>query len=142
MAAQFVHTDGESYTSATGKAWLKRSIGPSSLPLLDRCSRVFLRQRLSTPLRNDHRHGGGNPDCGRVRSTMHGIFWQFGSSNWPWPSQVIRPSRYNFKNCPSRRFVLSMTLRLSWLKNPRKSLRKSRQGDFHNRRLPMPLELP
>lgn len=49
MAAQFVHTDGESYTSATRKAWLKRSIGPSSLPLLDRYSRVFLRQSLSPP---------------------------------------------------------------------------------------------
>ncbi len=46
---QIVHTEGESNTSEARKAWLKKSIGPKSSPLLKRDSDVFLHQSLSSP---------------------------------------------------------------------------------------------
>lgn len=42
------------------------------------------------PLRTDHRQGGGDHDGRQGQSTMHGFPRQFGSSNWPWPSQGCR----------------------------------------------------
>lgn len=46
---QIVHTEGESNTSEARKAWLKKSIGPRSSPLLKRDADVFLHQSLSSP---------------------------------------------------------------------------------------------
>ncbi|WP_170334836.1 (R)-1-hydroxy-2-aminoethylphosphonate ammonia-lyase [Ruegeria arenilitoris] len=46
---QIVHTEGESNTSEARKAWLKKSIGPKSSPLLKRDAGVFLHQSLSSP---------------------------------------------------------------------------------------------
>ncbi|WP_170325558.1 (R)-1-hydroxy-2-aminoethylphosphonate ammonia-lyase [Ruegeria arenilitoris] len=46
---QIVHTEGESNTSEARKAWLKKSIGPKSSPLLKRDADVFLHQSLSSP---------------------------------------------------------------------------------------------
>jgi 4-aminobutyrate aminotransferase len=47
--AQVVHTEGESNTSDARKAWLAKSIGPKSAPLLERDSEAFLHQSLSSP---------------------------------------------------------------------------------------------
>lgn len=47
--AQIVHTEGESNTSSARKAWLKKSIGPNSEPLLERDAKAFLHQSLSSP---------------------------------------------------------------------------------------------
>jgi 4-aminobutyrate aminotransferase len=47
--AQLVHTEGESNTSSARKAWLKKSIGQNSAPLLERDANVFLHQSLSSP---------------------------------------------------------------------------------------------
>ena len=44
-----VHTEGESNTSSARKAWLKKSIGPNSAPLLERDADAFLHQSLSSP---------------------------------------------------------------------------------------------
>ncbi|WP_138935414.1 (R)-1-hydroxy-2-aminoethylphosphonate ammonia-lyase [Roseovarius arcticus] len=44
-----VHTEGESNTSKARQAWLKKSIGPNSAPLLQRDSNAFLHQSLSSP---------------------------------------------------------------------------------------------
>ncbi|MVO15626.1 (R)-1-hydroxy-2-aminoethylphosphonate ammonia-lyase [Parasedimentitalea huanghaiensis] len=49
MTPQIVHTEGESNTSDARKAWLKKSIGPKSKPLLARDSEAFLHQSLSSP---------------------------------------------------------------------------------------------
>ena len=49
MSKRIVHTEGESNTSDARKAWLKKSIGPSSAPLLDRDATVFMHQSLSSP---------------------------------------------------------------------------------------------
>ncbi|MBG6148671.1 4-aminobutyrate aminotransferase [Labrenzia sp. EL_142] len=46
---QLVHTEGESNTSDARKAWLKKSIGPNSAPLLERDAQAFLHQSLSSP---------------------------------------------------------------------------------------------
>ncbi|MEM9631207.1 MAG: aspartate aminotransferase family protein [Pseudomonadota bacterium] len=46
---QLVHTEGESNTSDARKAWLKKSIGPKSAPLLERDANAFLHQSLSSP---------------------------------------------------------------------------------------------
>ncbi len=46
---QIVHTEGESNTSGARKAWLQKSIGPNSSPLLERDASVFLHQSLSSP---------------------------------------------------------------------------------------------
>ncbi|SEL25442.1 4-aminobutyrate aminotransferase apoenzyme [Roseovarius nanhaiticus] len=43
------HTEGESNTSDARQAWLKKSIGPRSAPLLRRDSDAFLHQSLSSP---------------------------------------------------------------------------------------------
>ncbi|MFX0542095.1 (R)-1-hydroxy-2-aminoethylphosphonate ammonia-lyase [Roseovarius sp. S4756] len=43
------HTEGESNTSDARQAWLKKSIGPRSAPLLQRDSDAFLHQSLSSP---------------------------------------------------------------------------------------------
>ncbi|WP_428644076.1 (R)-1-hydroxy-2-aminoethylphosphonate ammonia-lyase [Roseibium sp.] len=47
--AQIVHTEGESNTSGARKAWLEKSIGPNSAPLLKRDADAFLHQSLSSP---------------------------------------------------------------------------------------------
>ncbi|NRP49662.1 2,2-dialkylglycine decarboxylase [Aliiroseovarius sp. xm-m-354] len=47
--AMIVHTEGESNTSDARKAWLGKSIGPKSEPLLERDAEVFLHQSLSSP---------------------------------------------------------------------------------------------
>lgn len=47
--SMIVHTEGESNTSQARKAWLEKSIGPKSKPLLDRDAEVFLHQSLSSP---------------------------------------------------------------------------------------------
>ncbi|PSL22149.1 (R)-1-hydroxy-2-aminoethylphosphonate ammonia-lyase [Shimia abyssi] len=44
-----LHTEGESNTSSARQAWLKKSIGPKSAPLLRRDADAFLHQSLSTP---------------------------------------------------------------------------------------------
>jgi (R)-1-hydroxy-2-aminoethylphosphonate ammonia-lyase len=49
MSKRIVHTEGESNTSNARKAWLKKSIGPNSAPLLDRDATVFMHQSLSSP---------------------------------------------------------------------------------------------
>lgn len=49
MAQKIVHTEGESNTSTARRAWLKKSIGPNSAPLLKRDAGVFLHQSLSSP---------------------------------------------------------------------------------------------
>lgn len=46
---QIVHTEGESNTSPARLAWLEKSIGPNSAPLLQRDSDAFLHQSLSSP---------------------------------------------------------------------------------------------
>lgn len=46
---QIVHTEGESNTSEARKAWLRKSVGPKSSPLLKRDADVFLHQSLSSP---------------------------------------------------------------------------------------------
>ncbi|WP_209835384.1 aspartate aminotransferase family protein [Ruegeria sp. HKCCE3926] len=46
---QIVHTEGESNTSEARKAWLQKSTGPKSSPLLKRDANVFLHQSLSSP---------------------------------------------------------------------------------------------
>ena len=46
---QIVHTEGESNTSMARKAWLDKSIGPKSAPLLERDANAFLHQSLSSP---------------------------------------------------------------------------------------------
>ncbi|WP_324753366.1 aspartate aminotransferase family protein [Roseovarius sp. Pro17] len=46
---QIVHTEGESNTSDARQAWLKKSIGSNSAPLLQRDSDAFLHQSLSSP---------------------------------------------------------------------------------------------
>ncbi|WP_170346847.1 (R)-1-hydroxy-2-aminoethylphosphonate ammonia-lyase [Ruegeria atlantica] len=46
---QIVHTEGESNTSEARKAWLRKSMGPKSTPLLKRDANVFLHQSLSSP---------------------------------------------------------------------------------------------
>ena len=46
---QIIHTEGESNRSDARRAWLKKSIGPSSAPLLQRDSDAFLHQSLSSP---------------------------------------------------------------------------------------------
>ncbi|NOD30189.1 (R)-1-hydroxy-2-aminoethylphosphonate ammonia-lyase [Ruegeria atlantica] len=46
---QIVHTEGESNTSEARKAWLQKSMGPKSSPLLKRDANVFLHQSLSSP---------------------------------------------------------------------------------------------
>ncbi|WP_209599057.1 aspartate aminotransferase family protein [Ruegeria sp. HKCCSP351] len=46
---QIVHTEGESNTSEARKAWLRKSMGPKSAPLLKRDADVFLHQSLSSP---------------------------------------------------------------------------------------------
>lgn len=46
---QIVHTEGESNTSEARKAWLRKSVGPQSSPLLKRDADVFLHQSLSSP---------------------------------------------------------------------------------------------
>ncbi|WP_209506812.1 MULTISPECIES: aspartate aminotransferase family protein [unclassified Ruegeria] len=46
---QIVHTEGESNTSEARKAWLRKSMGPKSTPLLKRDADVFLHQSLSSP---------------------------------------------------------------------------------------------
>ncbi len=49
MTASIVHTEGESNTSAARQGWLKKSIGPRAVPLLQRDSDAFLHQSLSSP---------------------------------------------------------------------------------------------
>ncbi|MEH6833030.1 MULTISPECIES: aspartate aminotransferase family protein [Falsihalocynthiibacter] len=49
MSKKIVHTEGESNTSDARQAWLKKSIGPRSAPLLERDSNAFLHQSLSSP---------------------------------------------------------------------------------------------
>ncbi|MEY8117385.1 aspartate aminotransferase family protein [Falsihalocynthiibacter sp. BN13B15] len=49
MSKKIVHTEGESNTSDARQAWLKKSIGPRSEPLLERDSNAFLHQSLSSP---------------------------------------------------------------------------------------------
>lgn len=49
MATKIVHTEGESNTSDARKAWLKKSIGQNSAPLLKRDAEAFLHQSLSSP---------------------------------------------------------------------------------------------
>ena len=49
MAQKIIHTEGESNTSDARNAWLKKSIGPRSKPLLDRDADAFLHQSLSSP---------------------------------------------------------------------------------------------
>ncbi|WP_425079140.1 (R)-1-hydroxy-2-aminoethylphosphonate ammonia-lyase [Ruegeria denitrificans] len=46
---QIVHTEGESNTSEARKAWLRKSMGPKSTPLLKRDANVFMHQSLSSP---------------------------------------------------------------------------------------------
>jgi (R)-1-hydroxy-2-aminoethylphosphonate ammonia-lyase len=49
MSKRIVHTEGESNTSDARNAWLKKSIGPNSAPLLDRDATAFMHQSLSSP---------------------------------------------------------------------------------------------
>ncbi|AML52142.1 aspartate aminotransferase family protein [Falsihalocynthiibacter arcticus] len=49
MSKKIVHTEGESNTSDARQAWLEKSIGPRSAPLLERDSNAFLHQSLSSP---------------------------------------------------------------------------------------------
>lgn len=49
MASGIVHTEGESNTSLARSAWIEKSIGPNSAPLLERDSKAFLHQSLSSP---------------------------------------------------------------------------------------------
>lgn len=49
MATKIVHTEGESNTSDARRAWLKKSIGSKSAPLLKRDADAFLHQSLSSP---------------------------------------------------------------------------------------------
>ncbi len=49
MTTKIVHTEGESNTSEARRAWLKRSIGPKSEPLLKRDADAFMHQSLSSP---------------------------------------------------------------------------------------------
>ena len=49
MANKIIHTEGESNTSHARKAWLQKSIGPRSAPLLKRDADAFLHQSLSSP---------------------------------------------------------------------------------------------
>ncbi|GHF07460.1 aspartate aminotransferase family protein [Aliiroseovarius zhejiangensis] len=49
MTTKIVHTEGESNTSEARRAWLKKSIGPKSEPLLKRDAAAFMHQSLSSP---------------------------------------------------------------------------------------------
>ena len=49
MNTKIVHTEGESNTSDARRAWLKKSIGPHSDPLLKRDAKAFMHQSLSSP---------------------------------------------------------------------------------------------
>ncbi|MEQ8356077.1 MAG: aspartate aminotransferase family protein [Kiloniellaceae bacterium] len=49
MANPIVHTEGESNTSAARRAWVEKSKGPNSAPLLRRDAEAFLHQSLSSP---------------------------------------------------------------------------------------------
>ncbi len=49
MTTKIVHTEGESNTSDARRAWLKKSIGPKSGPLLKRDGSAFMHQSLSSP---------------------------------------------------------------------------------------------
>ncbi|WP_371170916.1 aspartate aminotransferase family protein [Aliiroseovarius sp. 2305UL8-7] len=49
MNTKIVHTEGESNTSDARRAWLKKSIGPQSDPLLKRDAKAFMHQSLSSP---------------------------------------------------------------------------------------------
>ncbi|MEM7069905.1 MAG: aspartate aminotransferase family protein [Pseudomonadota bacterium] len=112
---KIVHTEGESNTSRAREAWIEKSVGENSAPLLDRDAAAFLHQSLSSPCVSTIAKAEGIwiEDCdGRRYMDFHGNSVHHIGYGHPRVIQAIKDQLDSLSFAP-RRFTNDVSVQLA-----------------------------